>query len=143
MFLGCFSQSSAFASKINDPKKFKSRNQILQCKNCGLKSHTIEKCYKLISYPMDYIPITEFNKSNSISGSASFPNDSCSSSDGPSDKADCHVLTNDLYTKLMDLLNEKIFSKDVSGNANMAGITSNNFFSKDKNGLLIQESVKI
>lgn len=47
-------QSSTFNSKFNDNMKIQNqntrRNQNLQCKNCGLKVHLIEKCYKLIGY---------------------------------------------------------------------------------------------
>lgn len=54
------SQSPTFAGKINDTRKFKNKNQSHVCKNCGLKGHSIEKCYKLIGYPNDYKPRVQF-----------------------------------------------------------------------------------
>ena len=49
------SQATAFVGKFNDQKRNKFRgNSNLQCKNCGLKGHTIERCYKLIGFPKDF-----------------------------------------------------------------------------------------
>ena len=51
--------TSAFASKSFDSNKFQknqgnsnnNKNNNLVCKNCGIKGHTIERCYKLVGYP--------------------------------------------------------------------------------------------
>lgn len=125
--------SSAFAGKFSDNKKFKGRNQNLICKNCGIKGHTIEKFYKLIGYPKDFKPKSEFNKSSTVSTVSPHISDSANVSAVSSDKSDHHFLTNDQYTKLMSLLYEKELSEGVPVNANMAGMFCNNvFFNKEK-----------
>lgn len=69
--------SSAFFGKLNDVRKFKTRNYGLDYKNYGLKGHRIKKCYKLIGYPKDYKPRVEFNKTSYVSGTTSNVSDTC------------------------------------------------------------------
>lgn len=47
-------QTSGFTSKINEQKRGKIKNPKLQCKHCGLKGHTIERCFKIIGFPKDF-----------------------------------------------------------------------------------------
>lgn len=56
-----------FNRKFNDPKRNKGRNMNIQCKNCGIKGNSIDKCYKLIGYPKDYKPRSEFSNQNNTS----------------------------------------------------------------------------
>lgn len=53
--------SSVFVSKFVDQKKSNCKGNIQQCKNCGIKGRSIEKCFKLIGYPKDYKPISKLN----------------------------------------------------------------------------------
>lgn len=49
-------QTSVFNSRFNDSRnnKHRSQTQHLQCIHCGIKGHTINRCYKLIGYAKDY-----------------------------------------------------------------------------------------
>ena len=117
---------SAFNSKFNDQKKNKGRNpnyQNIQCKNCGIKGHTIDKCYKLIGFPKDFKPRSDFNNQNkSFSANSTSVSSSGSPSNNNSQPMDTgsHFLTSDQYNKFLSLINEK-GTEEVSANANMAG----------------------
>lgn len=105
------------------------------CKNYGIKGHTIEKCYKRIGYPKDFKSKSDFNKVSS-SGTAthvsSHASENFNSLVTPSDKSEQHFLTSEQFSKVLALLNEKQSSKDVTGNANMAGMMCNNVSFKNK-----------
>ncbi|XP_052626943.1 uncharacterized protein LOC128133515 [Lactuca sativa] len=126
-------QSSAFNSIFNDRKgqiqnSNKGTNQNLQCKNCGLKGHLFERCYKLIGYPKDFKPRIESNsgyqrnqnKTFSVN-SSSVPSSSPSSSNA-SGNGGTYSFTSKQYNKLLILINERpSASEDTSVSANMAG----------------------
>ena len=130
------SQSSAFASRFIDQKKNnKGKGPIPQCKNCGLKGHSIEKCFKIIGYPKEYKQRSESNNSQSnqtkyysnnlsaVQGSES--NISCSDQNKSSDT---HYLTGEQYSKFLKLINENQNLDDNTATANMAGISCNSTF---------------
>ncbi|XP_052622581.1 retrovirus-related Pol polyprotein from transposon RE2 isoform X2 [Lactuca sativa] len=123
------SQSSALNSKFNNKTNFnKNKGQTVQCKNCGIKGHTIEKCYKIIGYPKDFRLRNETNNQNNFvknfsanitttsSGSASTNNFSGSIGD-----SEFHQLTKDQYFKLLQLIGDKQVNEEASVSANMAG----------------------
>lgn len=91
-------------------------------KNNGLKGHLIEKCYKLIGYPKDFKPKSEYNCQNNQN--KSFPvnssflsNNSSSSSSNVSSKStgsgDYHFLTTKQYNKFLHFINHKFMIEDV------------------------------
>ena len=113
--------NSAFFSKVNDNKKWFSSNNNkspLVCKNCGLKGHTIERCYKLIGFPKDFK-----GKSDSSFQNNKNVSNNCQQSEikPDSQKADNDVTNNnslfsnnssfsfspDQVSKLLSLINEK------------------------------------
>ena len=125
--------NSAFFGKVNDnKKKFNNNNKApLVCKNCGLKGHTIERCYKLIGFPKDFKGKSE----SSAQSNKTFANN-CQQSDNKtespkSDKLESNSgnnstfnngsfsLTPEQMSRLMSLLNEKSSFNPV---ANMAGL---------------------
>lgn len=62
-------QSLNFNSRLNYRRNQNSKsniqwNQILKCKNSGLKGHLIEKCYNLTGYPKHFKPRIEYNNNN-------------------------------------------------------------------------------
>ena len=62
-------QSLAFNNRFNEKRnqnsnQNKGRNQNLVCKNCGIKGHSIEKCYKLTGYPTDFKQVISIIKIN-------------------------------------------------------------------------------
>ncbi|GJW70050.1 kinase-like domain, phloem protein 2-like protein [Tanacetum coccineum] len=105
-------QAFAFVSRTNDNNRRRNNGNwsnsngsnvnkgnyySLLCKNCGLKGHTIDRCFEIIDYP----PGT-FMGNNDVKRSAATMS-----------------FTNEEVMKLMSLLNEKSGS---SANANMAGL---------------------
>ncbi|GKB47590.1 hypothetical protein Tco_0898343 [Tanacetum coccineum] len=131
-------QASVFVSRVNDIKRSNSNanwnngntsnnnrgnyNSLL-CKNCGLKGHTIERCFEIIGYPPG------FKRNPNLKVNGTFNNNKSNNADleGKS------VETNDLKTtagtlsftheqvvKLMNLLNDKSGS---TAHANMAGVS--------------------
>ncbi|GJV18875.1 ribonuclease H-like domain-containing protein [Tanacetum coccineum] len=78
----------------------------LLCKNCGLKGHTIERCFEVIGYPPG------FKRNPNLKPSGSFNNSKTNFSDtkGNNDvktSTGTVSLTNDQVMKLMSLLNDK------------------------------------
>lgn len=53
-----------FFAKTSDAGKKKNNKNTFVCKNCGIKGHTIERCYKLIGYPKDIKGKGEFQSTN-------------------------------------------------------------------------------
>ena len=97
----------------------------LLCKHCGLKGHTIERCFELIGYPPGFKknpnlkPVTGFNKNNNaeIKGS--------SNGNGDVKTGSTVSFTNEQVLKLMSLLNDKA---GTSAHTTMAGSASCSFF---------------
>ncbi|KAL4591437.1 hypothetical protein LXL04_004402 [Taraxacum kok-saghyz] len=127
-------QTSAFASKNVDSNKFQrnSGNQSntntsnnsnfknLVCKHCGVKGHTIERCYKLVGYPKNFKPRSD-NQSNNFGGKSTIDSN-FSNSDSPVN----HQLTDEQLSKLLCLINDKPNSSSGEDfTANMAGICMN------------------
>lgn len=128
-----------FNSKLNDNKRNRVPNQGLQCKHCGIKGHIIEKCSKLVGYPKDFKTRNSGNRfsnnhnnnifSNQNSYEISFsgnnvvsPNtDTCSSSVNVSD---FRLLTQEQFTKLLQLIGDKQSMDEVTANANMVLVHS-------------------
>lgn len=110
---------TAFVSKTNQTKKVVNKtNQNLVCKHCGIKGHTIERCYKLIGYPKTFKPRDE-SANNFVKASA---NSSVSETTVASqaDSSNNFGFTSEQIAKLLSLINEKNGSDDAI--ANMAGI---------------------
>lgn len=134
-------ESVAFNSKFNESKRNKGRYSNLQCKNCGIKGHTIERCYKLIGFPKDFKPKNDsnnqstFNKTlsnNSVNTNTSFPQTFSTTLNSQSEQ---HYLTSEQYSKFLRLINEKQGSEDLPTSANMANmarITCNSFINFKK-----------
>ncbi|KAI3499188.1 hypothetical protein L1887_34981 [Cichorium endivia] len=132
------SQPAAFNSKSNF-KPNKGKNQNLQCKHCGVKGHTIERCYKLIGYPKDFKFKNDSNNSgNSTSLNKTFSNNNANSVSndllGSSQtlKSEQHYLTSEQYSRFLRLISETQVNEEVPANANMAGIACNSFVEFNK-----------
>lgn len=130
------SQPAAFNSKTNDFKRNKGRNLNLQCKNCGAKGHTIERCYKLIGYPKDFKPRTETNSQTTFNKPFLNNNVSSGSSDTvntlQTSNSEQHFLTSEQYSKFLRLISESQGNEEVPACANMAGIACNSFVKSKK-----------
>ncbi|GJZ89775.1 hypothetical protein Tco_0661702 [Tanacetum coccineum] len=93
----------------------------LLCKNCGLKGHTVDRCFKLIEYPPGFKrnpnlkPVNGFN--NTKSNNVEFKKGNVGNNESKT-SAGIVSFTNDQVMKLMSLLNEKSCS---TAQANMAG----------------------
>ncbi|GJS17143.1 ribonuclease H-like domain-containing protein [Tanacetum coccineum] len=112
-------QASVFVARTNDNKRNNNNSNWnngnssgngnrgnynnLLCKNCGLKGHTIERCFEIIGYPPG------FKRNPNLKVSNNFNNNKNNNAD---------VKTNDLFQKLMSLLNDKSGS---AAHTNMAG----------------------
>ncbi|KAI3688864.1 hypothetical protein L2E82_46759 [Cichorium intybus] len=127
------SQPAAFNSKAIDFKRNKGRNQNLQCKHCGVKGHTIERCYKLIGYPKDFKPKNDTNNSTGfnktfLNNNANSVSD-CSLGSSQTLKSEQHYLTSEQYSKFLRLISETQGNEEIpaNANANMAGIACNSF----------------
>ncbi|KAI3508512.1 hypothetical protein L1887_23520 [Cichorium endivia] len=131
-------QSSAFNSRFDDSKNNKNISQFqnMQCKHCGIKGHTIERCYKLIGYPEDFKQRFNSNFQNNSNSQNNlgkpFSNNNVntsnvepSSSSTTNGNSDQHFLISDQYSKVLQLINESKGGEDVPANANMAGISCN------------------
>ncbi|GJY74958.1 ribonuclease H-like domain-containing protein, partial [Tanacetum coccineum] len=117
-------QASTFVSRSNDNNRRRHNNSngnwsnsnsnngnkgnydSLLCKNCGLKGHTIERCFEIIGYPPG------FKRNPNLKPSESFNNNKANFSDtkGNNDvkmPTGTVSLTNDQVMKLMSLLNDK------------------------------------
>ena len=120
--------NSAFLGKVNDKKRFPNSNNNnrtnLVCKNCGIKGHTIERCYKLIGFPKDFKTKTDSQPRN-FSNNSVFSESKSESADN--EKPDCFPNANnnpfcfsiDQVSKLLSLINDKPGFNPV---ANMAGV---------------------
>lgn len=128
--------SIGFFSKVNDnskndnSKKKQNKNTYV-CKHCGLKGHTIDRCFKLVGYPKDFKGKTESQVSNKSFSSTVNPSD-LSKSDGlqNSSSGSSFGFTSDQVSKLLSLINEKQRCDEVV--ANMAGLYENNIFRNSK-----------
>nr|GEU51571.1 ribonuclease H-like domain-containing protein [Tanacetum cinerariifolium] len=124
-------QASAFVSKQSDMNRSRNNNwsnngnnvnrgvyDNLLCKNCGLKGHTIERCFELIGYPPGFkrnLNLKPNTNGNSKSNSGDFRKGSSNNSET---KTSGNVsFTNEQVMKLMSLLNDK----GSAGQSNMAG----------------------
>ena len=120
-------QPSAFVSKFNNQRNNKVRGPIPQCKNCGLKGHSIEKCFKIIGYPKDYKPKSDSNNFNNqnkhYSANLSTNQTESSMSNDHSSPSVCHLLTEDQYSKFLRLIGDKQGVDEGTASANMAGIS--------------------
>lgn len=130
------SQPTAFFGKLNDQKRGKLRNPNLQCKHCGAKGHTIERCYKLIGFPKDFKSRSDSQNNTSFSGNKAVgPPHSLNNSDTSCTiNVDKVSLSVDEYSKFLKLIGDKQGKEDV--NANMAGtffLSCNSVFSNNFN----------
>ncbi|GKC67771.1 hypothetical protein Tco_1100369 [Tanacetum coccineum] len=112
-------QASVFVSRVNDVKRSNSNanwnngntsnnnrgnyNSLL-CKNCGLKEHTIERCFEIIGYSPG------FKRNPNLKVNGTFNNNKSNNAD----------LKGKSVVKLMNLLNDKSGS---TAHANMAGVS--------------------
>ncbi|GJY52425.1 putative RNA-directed DNA polymerase [Tanacetum coccineum] len=135
-------QVSAFVARQTDNNNNRNRNwsnngnnanrgnyDSLLCKNCGLKGHTIDRCFELIGYPPGFKRNPNLKPANSFNNSKSNNVDVRKGSGGTNESktpgSSTVSLTNEQVMKLMSLLNEKSCS---TAQANMAGIKSCSFF---------------
>ncbi|GKD31548.1 ribonuclease H-like domain-containing protein, partial [Tanacetum coccineum] len=102
-------QASVFISRVND--------------NCGLRGHTVERCFEIIGYPPG------FKRNHNMKVNGTFNNNKSNNADlkGKSVKtndlkttADTLSFTHEQVVKLMNLLNDKSGS---TAHANMAGVS--------------------
>ncbi|GKB23668.1 putative transcription factor interactor and regulator CCHC(Zn) family protein, partial [Tanacetum coccineum] len=105
-------QASVFAAKVhNNNNNFKknstAKNPNLACTNpnCGLTSHTIEKCYKTVGYPRHIKKKWANNGNNNNQRSFSSNNSSTSIAEVPISVAPS--LTTDQIQQLINMLNSK------------------------------------
>nr|GEU85732.1 ribonuclease H-like domain-containing protein [Tanacetum cinerariifolium] len=123
-------QASAFVSKQSDMNRSRNnnwsnnRNNVnrgvydnLLCKNCGLKCHTIDRCFEIIGYPSGFkrnLNLKPNTNGDSKSNSGDFRK---GSSNNSKTKTSGNVsFTNEQVMKLLSLLNDKGFA----GQSNMA-----------------------
>ncbi|GJW72889.1 ribonuclease H-like domain-containing protein [Tanacetum coccineum] len=135
-------QVSAFVARQTDNNNNRNRNwsnngnnanrgnyDSLLCKNCGLKGHTIDRCFELIGYPPGFKRNPNLKPANSFNNSKSNNVDVRKGSGGTNESktpgSSIVSLANEQVMKLMSLLNEKSCS---TAQANMAGIKSCSFF---------------
>ncbi|GJY03014.1 hypothetical protein Tco_0361166 [Tanacetum coccineum] len=118
-------QASVFVAKVhnnnnNFKKNLSTKNPNLRCTNpnCGLTSHTIEKCYKIIGYPEHIKKKWANNGNNNNQRSVSSNNSSTNTAEVPTYVAPS--LTTDQIEQLINMLNSKPQSNI---HANMAGLT--------------------
>ncbi|GJX57294.1 ribonuclease H-like domain-containing protein [Tanacetum coccineum] len=129
-------QVSAFVSRFNDNNN-KKRNtgswsngnnatsgnrgnyDSLLCKNCGLKGHTVDRCFELIGYPPGFkrSPNLKPANNNNRNSNAVTRGGFVSNVDGKTLVSPVS-LSNEQMLKLMSLLNDK---SSTTANANMAG----------------------
>ncbi|GJZ48986.1 leucine-rich repeat protein [Tanacetum coccineum] len=128
-------QASVFVSRVNDVKRSNSNanwnngntsnnnrgnyNSLL-CKNCGLKGHTIERCFEIIGYPPG------FKRNPNLKVNGTFNNNKSNNADLKRKSVETNDLkttagtlsfTHEQVVKLMNLLNDKSGS---TAHANMA-----------------------
>ncbi|GJS08285.1 hypothetical protein Tco_0365081 [Tanacetum coccineum] len=131
-------QASVFVSRVNDVKRSNSNanwnngntsnnnrgnyNSLL-CKNCGLKGHTIERCFEIIGYPPG------FKRNPNLKVNGTFNNNKSNNADLKRKSVETNDLkttagtlsfTHEQVVKLMNLLNDKSGS---TAHANMAGVS--------------------
>ncbi|XP_023754962.1 uncharacterized protein LOC111903417 [Lactuca sativa] len=130
------SQSTAFNSRFNNRSGFnnsnKNKTQHVQCKNCEIKGHSIDKCYKLTGYPKDFKPRNKannhsnnqngFNKKISANSSTTTSGSVIpSSASGSSGESEFHQLIKEQYFKFLQLIGDRQLNEEASASANMAG----------------------
>nr|GEV31552.1 ribonuclease H-like domain-containing protein [Tanacetum cinerariifolium] len=129
-------QASAFVSKQSDMNRSRNNNwsnngdnvnrgvyDSLLSKNCGLKGHTIDRCFELIGYPLGFKinPNLKPNTNgNSMSNNGDFRKGSSNNSETKTSGNVC--FTNKQVMKLMSLLNDKNFNKLFYANVTINGI---------------------
>ena len=114
--------NSAFFGKLNDKKRspnsynYNNNNNRtnLVCKNCGIKGHTTERCYKLIGFPKDLKNKNDFqNQSrNFANNSTCIEQKSEQSGDDKYENLSANsnnsfCFSSDQVTKVLSLINEK------------------------------------
>jgi len=120
---------SAFVAKVPESKKGFIKNTNLICKNCNQRGHTIERCFKIIGFPKD------FKFKNKPAANLSTSEHSCSSQPHQASATSPSQLSQEQFSKLLELINEKSngesgatsSNNNFSVSANMAGM---NLFSK-------------
>lgn len=108
-----------FFANTSDSGKKKNNKNTLVCKNCGIKGHTIERCYKLIGYPKDNKGKNDFQSSNKQFSSNMTQADL-------KESCDLFHFSSDQISKLLSLIGDKQKVEGVV--ANMAGVFTKNVF---------------
>ncbi|GJY67290.1 hypothetical protein Tco_0469528 [Tanacetum coccineum] len=108
--------TSAFSSRPNDnkgntsfvPRSGNNRNRFnnsnarnpgLVCKNCNMTGHTIERCFKLIGYPLNF-------KKKGVTSQNLVSSGSVNNSDASTSTSVSHTFTSEQYQRLMSLLSD-------------------------------------
>ncbi|GKB41553.1 putative RNA-directed DNA polymerase [Tanacetum coccineum] len=111
-------------NNFNNHNNWTNRTQYdsLSCKNCGMKGHTIDRCFEIIGYPTGFKKNSNGNFRNNNNKGFSNNNNRVGGSSNNVEVQTPNVslpFTNDQLAKLISLIGEK----DNSGvQANMAGI---------------------
>ncbi|GJR36780.1 hypothetical protein Tco_1212464 [Tanacetum coccineum] len=103
-------------NRNNQNKRFNQNrgpNTSLVCKNCNMTGHIVDRCFELIGYPPGFKRNPKVNNPKSSVNNASTSNSS----------GNTHVLTNDEYKKLMNLLRSSGLGSacDIQGNVAVPG----------------------
>nr|GFA06526.1 ribonuclease H-like domain-containing protein [Tanacetum cinerariifolium] len=124
-------RASAFVSKQSDMNRSRNNNwsnngnnvnrgvyDNLLCKNCGLKGHTIDRCFELIGYLPGFKRNPNLKPNTNGNSKSNNGNFRKGSSNNSETKTSSNVsFTNEQVMKLMSLLNDK----GSAGQSNMAG----------------------
>ncbi|GJS35342.1 hypothetical protein Tco_0533724 [Tanacetum coccineum] len=129
-------QASVFVARTNDNNRNNNSNwnngnssgngnrgnyNNLLCKNCGLKGHTVERCFEIIGYPPGFKRNPNLKVSNNFNNNKNNNADVKTSLVGNNEirtSTGTLSFTNEQVQKLMSLLNDKSGS---AAHANMAG----------------------
>ncbi|GJW32287.1 ribonuclease H-like domain-containing protein [Tanacetum coccineum] len=129
-------QASVFVARTNDNKRNNNSNwnngnssgngnrgnyNNLLCKNCGLKGHTVERCFEIIGYPPGFKRNPNLKVSNKFNNNKNNNADVKTSLVGNNEirtSTGTLSFTNEQVQKLISLLNDKSGS---AAHANMAG----------------------
>ena len=106
----CSSNTSGNNSNNRGP------NPNLKCSNCNKIGHTVDRCFKLVGYPLGYVKRNFNANTKSVTSNNAYA-DVYNTTDNST--SNTHVsLSNEQLARLMSLLNDNNVS---SANANMAG----------------------